>query len=458
MSIRTRTPFLADRPVSEPFQIVHIVDTLMGRVDLHPVYQRGISWTVENMCDLVTTVMHNGLLPGLLLYKLQADDEKVSSAFKYECVDGQHRLFVLFHYFNGTPVVINKKEHMITWRHKMDDRVVHVFFKENDNTRRWAAEHRDLTVAYMTEEEQEHFSEFQLDIRTIKNKLTLNQRREIFVSLQKGVPVRGSDLYKNKVDIPLVKFLSEEKRLEMPTKEIFRERLQQKPEKYWLHWLIRMFLLVNSTDRTEAFLTKDSEITDMMKKNNPLLFTTEEQNQTLWNAIARFNGFLESLPVGTKLSHTLFFATFATLLDLDDDAAAKVATHMKAMSQEGTVKQRRLWENRGEPEERKEYFESLVDQISRINTAYDPTARTNVPKKTRLAVWARDCGNTSVGKCFCCAEEVTEKSWECGHIKADACGGLPVLENLRVTCRECNRSMGTEHMDAFKARCYPDVA
>ena len=68
MSIRTRIPFLADRPVSEPFQIIHIVDTLMGRVNLRPVYQRGISWTLENMCDLVSTVMHNGLLPGLLLY------------------------------------------------------------------------------------------------------------------------------------------------------------------------------------------------------------------------------------------------------------------------------------------------------------------------------------------------------------------------------------------------------
>ena len=462
MSIRIFPPFLADRPVSEPRSISYIMATMDGRIDRHPVYQRDVSWSLGNMCSLIHTIMHNGLLPGILLYKLQADDEKASPLFKYECVDGQHRLFTISHYVRSEPVTIGKKIVMITLHYEEpeSDRIVHVFYKENEHTRRWAAEHSDLTVSYMTEAEQDHFNEFQLDMREIKNKLTLDQRRDIFLSLQKGVPVRGSDLYKNKVNIPLVRFLSEEKRLENVTKEVFQQHLQQKPEKYWLHWLIRFWLILRSDpeERTEAFLTKDSEITAMMKKNDPVLHTTGEENARLWAAVERFFGFLSSMPTGTKLSHTLFFAMYTALIDMDDPAAAIVATHLRNMNEEGTAKQRKIWENRAEPEERREYFEDLLAKIVCINTPHDPRARTNVPKQTRLEVWARDFGESTVGKCECCRKAVSDKNWECAHVLADKCGGKPVLDNLRVTCRGCNRSMGTENLYVFKARCFPDVA
>ena len=457
MSVRTYIPFLADRPVSVAQEIQYIMATMGGKIDLHPVYQRGISWSQENMCDLVNTIMHNGLIPGLLLYKLQADDEKAQPNFKHECVDGQHRLFTLYHFFNGLPVdIAGKKSFMISLRYEQDDHVTHVFYAENEHTQKWAAETK-LPHAYMTEEEKEQFDTFLLDVREIKNKLTLDQRRNIFLSLQKGVPVRGSDLYKNRVDIPLVKFLSEEKRLEEPTKSVFQLYLQQKPEKFWLHWLIRFFLIqkAGKEERVDAFLTKDSEITAMMKKNDPLFNTTAEQNDALAATLTRFFSFLSTMPAGTKLSHTLFFALFTTLLDMDDDLAKVVATHMRAMSTEGSAKQRKIWENR-QPEERKEYFENIVAQIASINTpAPGPMARTNVPKKIREAVWKRDCGESDVGKCCCCNDFVSIGSWDCGHVLADKCGGKPTLDNLRVTCVSCNRSMGTENMDSFKARCYP---
>jgi 5-methylcytosine-specific restriction endonuclease McrA len=455
---RVYTPFLADRPVSEPRTIAYIMATMGGRIDLHPVYQRGISWSQENMCDLVKTIMHNGLIPGLLLYKLQADDEKAEPTFKHECVDGQHRLFTLYHFLHGLPVQIpgKTKDFMISLRYEQDDHIVHVFYAENEHTRKWFAETK-LPHAYMTEEEQDHFNEFCLDVREIKNKLTLDQRRKIFVSLQKGVPVRGSDLYKNKVDIPLVKFLSEEKRLEEPAKGILRQHLQQKPEKFWLHWLIRLFLIqtADKENRVEAFLTKDSDITAMMKKNDPVFNTTSEQNDALAASVARFFAYLASLPAGTRVSHTLFFALFTTLLDMTDDAAAIVASHMRSMSEEGTAKQRKTWENRSSPEERQEYFEHIVAQIACINTpAPEPGTRTEIPKKIRLAVWNRDCGDSDVGVCDCCKEAVSYDAWECSHVIADKCGGKPVLGNLRVCCRSCNRSMGTENLETYKARFY----
>jgi 5-methylcytosine-specific restriction endonuclease McrA len=84
-----------------------------------------------------------------------------------------------------------------------------------------------------------------------------------------------------------------------------------------------------------------------------------------------------------------------------------------------------------------------------------PTRKT-IPKKTREAVWKKDCGDSTTGKCFCCSDTVTALgSWHAGHIIAQANGGPDTAENLRVVCRACNLAMGTENMDAFKARCYP---
>jgi hypothetical protein len=85
--------------------------------------------------------------------------------------------------------------------------------------------------------------------------------------------------------------------------------------------------------------------------------------------------------------------------------------------------------------------------------------RKTIPKKTREAVWKRDCGDRTSGNCFCCSEEVTVLgSWHAGHIVAQCNGGPDTVENLRVVCVACNLAMGTEDMGAFKTRCYPPKA
>jgi 5-methylcytosine-specific restriction endonuclease McrA len=84
-----------------------------------------------------------------------------------------------------------------------------------------------------------------------------------------------------------------------------------------------------------------------------------------------------------------------------------------------------------------------------------PTRKT-IPKKTREAVWKKDCGESMTGTCFCCSEALSALgTWHAGHIIAQSNGGPDTAENLRVVCRACNLAMGTENMDAFKARCYP---
>ena len=81
--------------------------------------------------------------------------------------------------------------------------------------------------------------------------------------------------------------------------------------------------------------------------------------------------------------------------------------------------------------------------------------RKNIPKRIRDRVWDKNFGLSRIGTCYCCRDEISNQSWECSHILAAARGGLEEESNLRPCCKSCNRSMGDEHMDLFKARCYP---
>jgi hypothetical protein len=50
-------------------------------------------------------------------------------------------------------------------------------------------------------------------------------------------------------------------------------------------------------------------------------------------------------------------------------------------------------------------------------------------------VWNRDFGERQgVGACACCRGEVTQQSFQCGHVVAVAQGGTDALTNLRPVC------------------------
>jgi 5-methylcytosine-specific restriction endonuclease McrA len=53
-------------------------------------------------------------------------------------------------------------------------------------------------------------------------------------------------------------------------------------------------------------------------------------------------------------------------------------------------------------------------------------------------------------KCLCCKiTDITQLSFNCGHIIAEANGGDTIVSNLRPICQNCNSSMGTMNMNDF---------
>jgi 5-methylcytosine-specific restriction endonuclease McrA len=86
--------------------------------------------------------------------------------------------------------------------------------------------------------------------------------------------------------------------------------------------------------------------------------------------------------------------------------------------------------------------------------------KTNSPikkkKKTISSTIKKLVWNTHIGeeigktKCLCCkSTNITQLSFNCGHIIAEANGGDTIVSNLKPICQNCNSSMGTKNMDEF---------
>ena len=76
-----------------------------------------------------------------------------------------------------------------------------------------------------------------------------------------------------------------------------------------------------------------------------------------------------------------------------------------------------------------------------------------IPATLKRLVWNKYIGE-SVGKakCMCCnLTDITQMSFHCGHIIAEANGGTATIDNLQPICQNCNLSMRKTDMKLFKA-------
>jgi hypothetical protein len=66
-------------------------------------------------------------------------------------------------------------------------------------------------------------------------------------------------------------------------------------------------------------------------------------------------------------------------------------------------------------------------------------------------VWNINIGEAiGKAKCLCCnSTDITQMSFNCGHIIAEANGGETIVSNLKPICQNCNSSMGTKNMEDF---------
>ncbi len=82
------------------------------------------------------------------------------------------------------------------------------------------------------------------------------------------------------------------------------------------------------------------------------------------------------------------------------------------------------------------------------------TKRKPIPKAVKESVWKKYFGRKMTGKCYVCKAPTDYFTFEIGHNKSVAKGGKNHLENLRPTCRSCNRSMGKMSIETFKKKYF----
>jgi len=78
--------------------------------------------------------------------------------------------------------------------------------------------------------------------------------------------------------------------------------------------------------------------------------------------------------------------------------------------------------------------------------------RSRVPSVVRRRVWTSQFGDCDTGYCNCCTIKVTTSDFHAGHIIAVTNGGSDDISNLKVICKECNFSMGSQDLHDFSMR------
>lgn len=100
--------------------------------------------------------------------------------------------------------------------------------------------------------------------------------------------------------------------------------------------------------------------------------------------------------------------------------------------------------------------ETSISSTTTVNSnSNTKKGRKTIPKGIRRSIWDVEFEGKMKGYCFCCDKSVDYDGWECGHILADSKGGDVIMDNLKVLCSSCNRSMGNIHMGDYMREWYP---
>ena len=374
-TIRVRKNLLGStEPQTRQKEIIDLLrDSYFTKINIHPIYQRSIRWTKDAMNDFIGTIFDNGLVPVIIMYQLSNEEKFGKNVCKeYEIVDGKHRVFTLKAFMDATlqkgcPRI--KKPFVVYWNYAPN---IPVFYKDTEDVQKWCRDN-DKIPHFLTNDERQYFNSFTINITTIKSHINVQHRREVFMSLQKGIPVRNSDLFKNKTDCKMVVFINDsENNYEDLMRNVFLPICTIDGTNYWINWICRCFFLFKAFKETGvndkpaiAFSTTDKIINKLITKNSIHVNPTVEELDEFDEAFMSFIKFIIIIEEGIKFNPTQIFALFYCFCDYDKINENIILSHMPFFSKEGATKNKRniCWETNTDINDRKKYFNECVQQI-----------------------------------------------------------------------------------------------
>jgi hypothetical protein len=182
------------------YEIKYIYETYLkndSEVDLSPSYQREFAWTNDKQDLFIDSVVNNYIIPPIILIKLNK-----KNGHRFECMDGQHRLTVLKHFIEGKPINKNAP-HYIKFPKIENEKLVDVYYKKNDDIDKLYENNKTKTFRYMNDDELSAFNDKKLIVIKISNfdkkmdDVFDKIKNEMFLRLQKGERVTGTDILRN---------------------------------------------------------------------------------------------------------------------------------------------------------------------------------------------------------------------------------------------------------------------
>lgn len=90
-------------------------------------------------------------------------------------------------------------------------------------------------------------------------------------------------------------------------------------------------------------------------------------------------------------------------------------------------------------------------KVKEVKVKEDKPKKKAIPSTIKKLVWNTNIGeDIGKAKCVCCkSTDITQISFNCGHVISEHNGGETKVSNLKPICQNCNSSMGTKNMNDF---------
>ena len=261
---------------------------MVGMVDFRPKYQREIRWNHDQMNSLVLSVINGELIPECVLWQNPDPDAKCC----FEVIDGQHRCFALINYIGGKYVTLKTKTDLIYIPYNRDGVDIRIFYAKTEDTNDFIEKNPTIPVEYLTEGNRRKFANYLWSIQVIESPMEECERQSLFLKLQQGIPVRGSDLFKNYMEVPLIRDLYSIDAETTYGKPLLA-CLTVEPKQFWLQWIVRLVCMIYDSTH---FNFSDSDINAQMKRNTlPDVLYAPCGDETVQSTVTRIFVFMKTL-------------------------------------------------------------------------------------------------------------------------------------------------------------------
>jgi hypothetical protein len=163
--------------VIQSIKIIYNSNLQKNQINLEPSYQRDFVWSFEKIKTFIDSLMKGYIIPLFILYKIP--NKEKTNKYKFECLDGHHRLYILQKYMNAEPIILGTEVQYIYYEKKRNSHKI--FYKLTEDIKKMYKKSRE-----MTKEEKDLFDETQLSFVYIETPLSDELKCEIFNRLQNG--------------------------------------------------------------------------------------------------------------------------------------------------------------------------------------------------------------------------------------------------------------------------------